>query len=259
MRTLIVYHRGGGKSLGYPPNSVITIKWALENNCKAVEYDVVACRDGKSWKAVMVEPALLKQNNFDMDNLVFNDLKELDTGTEKYGKVRVSELKEVMQIASKYGVKQQVHIKGKNHNTVSAVVSQIEKKSGVLITSFDLEVLAKVKSNVPDIKTGWIVKPDSESGSEGSKDLTKMVSSGNEDLPAYAEEELAEIGKRAVQNKVDAVILCAPRIGNIDVIDYFRGRGFEVGAWGVGSNLELARKLISYKIDRFTIDNPENL
>jgi hypothetical protein len=32
-----------------------------------------------------------------------------------------------------------------------------------------------------------------------------------------------------------------------------------IGAWGVGSDLELARRLIDMRIDRFTIDNPEQL
>ena len=35
--------------------------------------------------------------------------------------------------------------------------------------------------------------------------------------------------------------------------------GYEVGAWGVGTNLDLAKRLIDYKINRFTLDNPEQL
>jgi hypothetical protein len=65
-KTLIVYHRCGGKSLGYPPNTLFTAKWALKFGAKAVEYDVVLCKDGMANKIIMIEPKLLKDYNLDI-------------------------------------------------------------------------------------------------------------------------------------------------------------------------------------------------
>ena len=56
---------------------------------------------------------------------------------------------------------------------------------------------------------------------------------------------------------IDIIILCGPRIKEKTVIKTVKSQGFEVGAWGVGTNLDLAKQLIQFNIDRFTIDNPE--
>lgn len=55
------------------------------------------------------------------------------------------------------------------------------------------------------------------------------------------------------------IILCGPKIQNEDMIVKVKESGFKVGAWGVGSNIDLAKKLIKFNLDRFTLDNPEQL
>ena len=60
-------------------------------------------------------------------------------------------------------------------------------------------------------------------------------------------------------NKIDMLLLCAPRIQSKNLIDKVRATGMKIGAWGVGENISLAQKLIALGLDRFTIDNPEQL
>ncbi|MEK9196642.1 MAG: hypothetical protein AAB914_04700, partial [Patescibacteria group bacterium] len=60
-------------------------------------------------------------------------------------------------------------------------------------------------------------------------------------------------------NMIDIVLLCGPRIKNSQLVDTVKESGFQIGAWGVAMNLTLAERLIELNLDRFTIDNPEQL
>lgn len=259
MDTLLVYHRSGGKSLNYPPNCILTIKWAINHGAKAVEYDVVAAKDGDLYKIIIIEPKLLLENNLDIDNLDWKDIQKLDAGNQKYGYCGIATLKDVLDIVDQSKVKQQIHIKGHNPKTVATLVSELKSFENITITSFDLSILKEVKKIDPNSKIGWIVKPDSKSGSEGAQDLTKMVSENPEALPTYSSDELEIISQKAGANNIDVVILCGPRIKSKSIISYFQEKRFEVGAWGISCNLDIAKKLIEFGIDRFTIDNPEAL
>ncbi len=259
METLIVYHRAGGKSLGYPPNSIIAIRWALKNNAKAIEYDVVVSKNKKNLKMVVIEPKLIKEQNLDIDNLNWEDLSRINAGNEKYGQCKVVTLKEVLKLVNQTKVKQQIHIKGNNSKTIQALISELSDYNNILITSFDLRVLENVKTSEPELKVGWIVKQDSKSGSEGTVDLTKMVTSNPDSLPDYTNKELSDIMDKAKSSNINTVILCAPRIKKRETITFFQKEGFEVGAWGIGSNISIAKRLIDFGINRFTIDNPEQL
>lgn len=257
MKTLIVYHRGGGKSLGYPPNCFTTFKWAISNGAKAVEYDTVVSKDKDKWRMVVVESKLLKDNNLDIDNLSLEDIRKLDAGNIKYGQCDVALLKDILKFFESYNIAQQIHLKGNNPNTVTAIISEVENPEGKLITSFDLAVLNEIKNQKEALRVGWLVKL----GIEGTGDLTKIVESSLGKLPEYSMKEISQIIKDAKLYRIDTIILCGPKVRDRDkdTIKKIQGEGFQVGIWGVGSNLDLARKLITFGINRFTIDNPEEL
>lgn len=272
MSTLVVYHRGGGKSLGYPPNCIFTVKWALNHKAKAIEFDVTVAKDKimeDSWKIIVVEPKLLTKNNLDIDNLEMKDIIALNAGNEKFGACKVATLKEILAIADYSKVSLQIHIKGTNPHTVQTLVSELKDSKlnyhelkdygNILITSFDLRMLDSLKQLESRIKTGWIVKPDIQSGSEGASDLTAEITSNQSVLAHYTKQELADIEAKSGQYHIDVILLCAPKISNPETIKMFHRKGFEVGAWGVGTNLSMAKKLMGFEIDRFTMDNPEEL
>lgn len=254
--TLVTYHRGGGKSLGYPPNCLLTFRWALARGAAAIEYDTFAGMDGGHPRMVVAEPSLLAGRHLDIDHLAWHDLREIDAGNERFGPCPVATLAEVLDLVDE-SAQQQIHLKGGNPLSVPTLLEEMGPRKGCLVTSFSLKVLGEVKTRRPDVPVGWIVKPDNESGSEGSADLTRQVS--GRPLPPYARGEIRAILERSGQAGVDAVILCAPRVDSADAVVSFRRHGFAVGCWGVGSNLELARRLIGLGVDRFTIDNPEEL
>jgi len=256
--SLLVFHRGGGKSLDYPSNCFLTIKWAIQYKAKAVEYDVAYCQDKNEDKIIIIEPKLLKENGLDINNLSWQDVKQLNAGNGKYGQCSIATFEEVQSLIPDQVI-QQIHLKGENPKTIPILLPKLESVQNYTLTSFDLEIIRKVKEANSNISVGWIVKPQQESGSEGTIDLTALVSSDPDSLPGYSEEEIDEILIRAKNCHVNIVILCGPRIRNKQIIDKVKTAGFQSGAWGVAQNLEIAKKLISFNIDRFTIDNPEQL
>lgn len=257
--SLIIFHRCGGKSLGYPPNTLVTIRWAIGYGAKAIEYDVVYCNDGGNDRLIIVEPKLLKLANLDINNLQWEDVKKLNAGNEKYGHQYVLEFEEVFDLINTASIHQQVHIKGKHPKTVGVLLGKLNGKDNFSITSFDVRLLRTVKDINNSVKVGWIVKPKQEKGNEGSEDLTALVTAHPDALPTYVEEEIVEIVSTARENGINIIILCGPRIREGSIIERIQKQGFEVGSWGIGANITLAEQLINFHIDRFTIDNPEEL
>ena len=255
--TLVVFHRCGGRSLGYPPNTLFTAQWARDYGAKAIEYDIVLCKDRSQYRIAVVEPKLLKQAGLDINDLDWRDVSAIDAGNEKFGYCNVVLLDEMLQEIDTTKVAHQVHIKGNNPNTLSVLLPKLHGVKNYVLTTFDISVIKQVRSMDGTVPVGWIVKPTQEKGNEGSEDLTAAVSGGN--LPPYTGEELDNIVGEARANSVNVVVLCGPRVQQKETVHKVRDAGFEVGAWGVGTNLKLAKKLIEYQVDRFTIDNPEQL
>jgi len=259
MKTLIVYHRGGGKSLGYSPNCMFTIRWAINNNAGAIEYDVTVVKDNHAYKMIVIEPQLLLENGLDINYLFWEDVKKINTGNHSFDTCRVSTLKEILQIVDQTKIAQQIHLKCEHEQAVKTLVSELNSFENIVITSFNASILKEVKNREPNLKTGWLVKPDNKSGSEKSVDLTKIVATNQVQLLKYSTHELLEIRNNAELNNIDIIILCGPRIADNKTVHFFHSKNFELGAWGIGSDLLLARQLIGFGIDRFTIDNPEQL
>jgi len=258
-QTLIVFHRGGGKSLDYAPNCLVTFKWAVSFGAKAVEYDVVYCKENDEGFMVVVEPQLIKENNLNINNLQWKDVAALDTGNTVMGLSRVAKFNTVFELFQGAGISQQIHIKGGSQRTVATLVGNLRSTANILVTSFDLNTLDKVHEANRKVPIGWIVKPDNTSASEGGEDLTKLVSAHPEAFEMYNEEEIRTIILRAKQHKIDTIILCGPRVREKKIVTRIQSEGIKVGAWGVGSNVGIGKTLIASGIDRFTIDNPEEL
>jgi glycerophosphoryl diester phosphodiesterase len=257
--TLLVFHRGGGRSLGYPPNCMATIKWALSFGALGLEYDVCFCQDKGLGKVAVIEPKLLKENNLDINDLYWDSLKKINAGNAKTGFCPVVELEDILQLVDNSKVAQQIHIKGERLEIIKILLLKLRRVKNFVLTSFDLEIIKEIRKENKNVRSGWIVKSKQEKGSEGTVDLTAQIALNPDALPAYSRKEIDDIVTLAGKNLVNIIILCGPRIKDKKLVDYIKSEGFEVGAWGVASNLEIAKRLISFNLDRFTIDNPEQL
>ena len=89
--------------------------------------------------------------------------------------------------------------------------------------------------------------------------MTAKLVAEADSLEGYTDDEIAEILDIAKEDDVDIVLLCGPRIKDKALVRRVKDSGFEIGAWGVATNLMLARRLIELGLNRFTLDNPEEL
>lgn len=257
--TLVVYHRCGGKTLGYPPNTIITAQWAMDHRAKAIEYDVAIAKDGDSFKVFVIEPKLLNEAGLDINNLVWSDVQKLDAGNEKFGHQPVPLLNEMIQAIDSEKVAHQIQIKGQHPASVKEVLAVAKNAKNYIITAFDRNVIREIKSVDEEVRVGWLVKPAQEGGDEGGVDLTAKLVAEADSLEGYADDEIEAILDTAREDSVDIVLLCGPRIKDSALVQKVRSAGFEIGAWGVATNIPLAKHLIGLGLDRFTLDNPEQL
>lgn len=254
--TLLVYHRSRGKSANIPPNTLSGIRWCLANGAQAIEYDVFYCREGSGGKVVMVEPKLLGEAGFDPDNLTWDQVRTIAVNQDTSAPEYPAELQDVLALVPSE-VAQQVHLKTTDDRMVDAVLPLVRGAQNVVVTSFDLRPLRRIKDLSPTTPTGWLVKPDGKSAPERLSDLTRQ--SGEVRHEPFTEADRHAIAALAKEACADFVMLCAPKIGSPAGLDYFRAEGFQVGAWGVGDNFDLAARMIAFKIDRFTFDKAELL
>lgn len=258
-QSLIVYHRCGGKSLGYPPNTLFTAKWAMEHGARAIEYDVAIAKDGNQFRVFAIEPKLLNEAGLDINNLAWEDVQKINTGNDEFGPQPVSLLEEMLTAIPSEKVAHQIQIKGQHPATVKEVLARVKDVKSFIITAFDINVIQEIKALDSSVRVGWLVKPAQEAGDEAGVDLTAKLVAEADSLEQYSDEEISNILDQAQENQIDVILLCGPRIKNKGLVDRVHEAGFEIGAWGVATNLELARQLIGLEIDRFTLDNPEQL
>lgn len=257
--TLVVYHRCGGKTLNYPPNTIFTAQWAMNHGAQAIEYDVAIAKDGDKFQTFAIEPKLLNEARLDINNLEWKDVQKVNTGNEKFGAQPVSTLEEMLKAIDAERVAHQIQIKGQHPATVKEVLARTKNIKNYIITAFDRNVIKEIKSLDSSVRVGWLVKPAQEAGDEAGVDLTAKLVAEADTLEEYSDEEIAEILEIAKQDEVDVLLLCGPRIKDKALVERVKEAGFQIGAWGVATNLDLAKRLIELGLDRFTLDNPEQL
>lgn len=257
--TQVVYHRCGGKSLQYPPNTILTAQWASAHGAQAIEYDVALAQDGGDPKMIVIEPKVLKDAGLDINDLQWADVQNLDAGNETFGFQKVPLLEEMLAAIDSSITGHQIQIKGQHPDSAKLLVSKVKDAKNYILTAFDTAFIKEVKSIDPSIPIGWLVKPKQEKGDEAGVDLTAKLVAEVDSIEGYTDEEIEEILSVAKENSIDIILLCGPRIKKKEVIERVRAAGFGVGAWGVAMNLSLAKQLIEFGLDRFTLDNPEQL
>ncbi len=254
---IVVFHRGGGASEGLPRNTLKTFDLALEHGAKSIEFDILLCNKGE---IIVAEDSFLQKKGLDLDNLDFNALRNIDVGNEKYGRQNIPSLAEVLDLVRGKDVELQIHIKGNNKNIVSGLVDLLKKKNmvnNVLVTCFDRDFLKELRGLNKEVKIGWLVLP--ENWKEGKAvlgtDWTKIFKESSKPVKVYTDEEIQGIIKEA-NGWASVLILHAYKIGK-ETVEAIKKANLSSGAWGVADNLELARKLTDFGVQRLTLDNAE--
>lgn len=245
--------------MDYPPNTIITAEWAMNQGARAIEYDVAIAKDGSDFQVFVIEPKLLNNAGLDINNLAWRDVRKLNTGNKKFGIQPVSTLEKMLNKIDSEKVAHQIQIKGQHPATVKEVLARTKSIKNYIITAFDKNVIKEIKSLHNSVRIGWLVKPAQEEGDEAGIDLTAKLVAEGDTLQPYSNDEITEILTVAKEDGVDVVLLCGPRIKEKSLVNRVKEAGFQIGAWGVATDTTLAKQLIELGLDRFTLDNPEQL
>lgn len=257
-KTTLIFHRGGGKSLGYQPNTLQTIEWALAYGAEAIEFDVVLYTKG-SFSTLIVEPSLIKDKKMNIDEIKSDKVEEIDTNKRLPGRQRPLALRRLRKLIEGKKVTLVIHAKSENKALFASIITAMGDYEYYYISSFCIDHHRYLQQLNPFVKKYWIVKPDMETGLEGTTDLTALISADPTSLPPYTMREIYRITKVAMDAGIEVVSLCAPRISKKGQLDYVKRKGLKTSAWGVAMNLDVARNLMKLGIDMMTIDNPEEL
>ncbi len=163
----IIAHRG--YSGRYPENTLISFQKAIDNNAQYIELDVQYSKDEKI--AVIHDFTLERTTNGkgNVSDFTLEELKKLSAGyLEKFGNKFINEkipsLEEVIEL-SKDKVQLLIEIKRrdnfKNYNDdlekkIIDIIKSFQIENDVMIVSFNLLSLGKIKNLEPDINIGCL-------------------------------------------------------------------------------------------------------
>lgn len=163
----IIAHRGySGK---YPENTLISFQKAIENGAKYIEFDVQYTKDKKI--AVMHDFTLERTTDAtgNVENFTMSELKKFSAGyPKKFGNSFINEkipsIEEVIQLC-RDKLKLLIEIKRRNNSlyyddgledNLGNILERYQITDDVMIVSFNLFSLAKIKSLLPSITIGCL-------------------------------------------------------------------------------------------------------
>lgn len=212
-------HRGwSGRA---PENTMAAIKLALaEPGIQAIEVDVQLSKDGI--------PVLIHDFTLDrttngsglVKDHTFDQLREWSAGSwfaEEFSNEQIPALEELFQAASQHTCRLNVELKTAGNlypllaEKVVELVEAYELASQVCLTSFDHEIIKRVKELQPSIKTGLIITGK----------------------PVLLREQLAKTGATILS-------MAYPYLTK-DFVQMMLEEGFEIFAWTIDDENEIER------------------
>jgi len=160
-QVIITAHRGAS---GYAPeNTMSSLKKAIEMGAEFCEIDVQETSDGI---LVLIHDSNYKRTcgvNKNVWEVRYEETKTFDCGkwfSEEFRYERIPTLEQIIESA-RGKIKLNIELKTNGHEKLLAerVVEIVIKKNfsdNVIITSFDFNIIDKVKKNNPIIKAGYI-------------------------------------------------------------------------------------------------------
>ena len=165
-RVLNIAHRGfSGR---YPENTNIAFAKALtEGYCDGIEVDVHMTKDNKI--VIIHDPKLDRTTTGTgyIKDHTLEELLEFDAGVkydEKYKGEKILCIKSAMELVKKYNVRLYIEIKDNevDYKDIEAeVLDRVELvgvEDKVILSSYNVETLKRIKSHNPNIQTGLLTK-----------------------------------------------------------------------------------------------------
>lgn len=160
--TSITAHRGS--SISAPENTMAAFEEAVANMSDYIELDVWLTKDGNL--VVMHDSNALRTTgvNREISDMTLEEVKMLDAGSyfgKEYEGQKVPTLKEVLEY-TRGKIKVNIEIKSGSYGTMAAekvaeLVADMNMQNECVVTSFEIELLKKVKQIEPEIEVGYIL------------------------------------------------------------------------------------------------------
>lgn len=160
--TTITAHRGS--SLSAPENTMAAFELAVENMADYIELDVQMTKDGEL--VIMHDSNALRTTgvNREISDMTLAEVKQLDAGSyysADYAGEQVPTLEEVLDY-TKGKIRVNIEIKSGNYGTlvsdkVAELISEKNMMTDCVVTSFEIELLDRVKELKPQIQVGYIL------------------------------------------------------------------------------------------------------
>lgn len=158
----ITAHRGSSSE--YPENTMVAFEQAVEEMADYIELDVRLTKDGKL--VVLHDYSLYRTTGHDLDvgNLTCEEVQQYDAGSyksEKFKNVKIPTLEEVLDFA-KGVVKLNIEVKVEPQDVnfeekLLELLEQYDMLDSCIISSFQYDVLKKIKTLQPQVRTGYIM------------------------------------------------------------------------------------------------------
>jgi glycerophosphoryl diester phosphodiesterase len=234
-----IAHRGA--SYLAPENTMSSVALAWQLGADAVEVDVYLTRDNRI--AVIHDKNTHRVSGVDLEvsQSSLEELQKLDVGRwkdKKYAGEKIPSLEDVIETIPK-SKKLFIEIKCGREILpfLDSVISQSGKRSQITVICFDLEVLAKAKSRMPDIPAYWLV------GTEKNKITNKP----NPHCP--------DLLDKVRQNKIDGLNVNYEGINEL-FVKAVRNSGQALYVWTV-DNPETSQRLIQLGVRGITTNRPK--
>ncbi|MFA6450262.1 MAG: glycerophosphodiester phosphodiesterase family protein [bacterium] len=154
----VIAHRGAS---GYAPeNTMAAFKKAVEMGPDMIEFDVHRTIDGKI--VVMHDDATLRTTGVknSLATMTYDEVSKLDAGSsfsKDFAGEKVPTLSEVLEFAKgKVQVNIEIKAPGCEEETVR-LINKLGLKETAIVSSFDHNIIKKIKELDPEIKTGALV------------------------------------------------------------------------------------------------------
>ena len=234
----IIAHRGA--STLAPENTIAAFAKASEIGARWCECDVGVMADGTL--LVIHDDTVDRTTNSSgsWDSWGYGELRRLDAGawfSPTYRFERIPELADVVSFANATQTSFNIELKrraaGKRRDTLvenlEVALQSFKNKSGLLISSFDHELLSAVRQAMPELPLAWLCTPA---------------------------EVRAESWREASQIECTAIHPCGQDLTEADVHEMLDA-GFDVNVWTVNT-LEDARKAAQWGVTGIFTDRVQD-
>lgn len=220
MKQLIYAHRGA--SYDYPENTMLAFRKAIEQGADGIELDVQFTKDQKL--VVLHDDSIDRTSNGrgNLEDATLEELLQLDFGSfkgEQFAGEKIPLLSEVLQLIKESGILLNIEIKNRGEKVdgleraVSDLVHQYDLNDKVLYSSFDHEMLRRLKEYDPSAKIGALYSHSPYNAFEYMKGLKvdaihpNMKCMNGQDLSRKALAEGWQVNVWTVDDVADAKVL----------------------------------------------------